>query len=172
MLNVLRICKEELYGMTRYVTWDTDSSDKSNMLYKSLPTPNRVIEIYQLAVEKKPIRERQAISNNNQINQNQNQINQQNKNNNNEKKSNNKYNKNGSNNIEDQVMNDWNQASTSTFSPTEPIAPTTPMPSNEKLKEMKSREEDIQVSTNFSIHFMNFLCLCFVCCSYQDIMNY
>jgi len=39
--------------MTRFVTWDTDGRGGSAALYKSLPTPKRMVEIYSVAVEKK-----------------------------------------------------------------------------------------------------------------------
>ena len=46
-------CKDDLNGMTRFVTWDTDGRGGSAALYKSLPTPKRMVEIYSVAVESK-----------------------------------------------------------------------------------------------------------------------
>ena len=46
-------CRDDLKGMTRYVTWDTDGRGGSAALYKSLPTPKRMVEIYSVAVEQK-----------------------------------------------------------------------------------------------------------------------
>ena len=46
-------CKDDLKGMTRFVTWDTDGRGGSAALYKSLPTPKRMVEIYSVAVETK-----------------------------------------------------------------------------------------------------------------------
>ena len=49
----LEKCKDDLSGMTRFVTWDTDGNGGSSALYNSLPTPKRVVEIYNVAVENK-----------------------------------------------------------------------------------------------------------------------
>ena len=46
-------CRDDLKGMTRFVTWDTDGKGGSSALYRSLPTPKRMVEIYSVAVEKK-----------------------------------------------------------------------------------------------------------------------
>jgi hypothetical protein len=37
--------------MTRFVTWDVDGKGGSSALYKSLPTPGRMVEIYSMAVD-------------------------------------------------------------------------------------------------------------------------
>ena len=44
-------CKDDLKGMTRFVTWDVDGKGGSSALYKSLPTPKKMVEIYSVAVE-------------------------------------------------------------------------------------------------------------------------
>jgi hypothetical protein len=48
----LQKCRDDLKGMTRYVTWDTDGKGGSSALYRSLPTPKKMVEIYSVAVEK------------------------------------------------------------------------------------------------------------------------
>jgi hypothetical protein len=37
--------------MTRFVTWDVDGKGGSSALYKSLPTPGKMVEIYSMAVD-------------------------------------------------------------------------------------------------------------------------
>lgn len=44
-------CRDDLAGMTRYVTWDVDGKGGSSALYKSLPTPKKMVEIYSVAVD-------------------------------------------------------------------------------------------------------------------------
>lgn len=44
-------CKDDLRGMTRFVTWDVDGKGGSSALYRSLPTPKHIVEIYKVAVE-------------------------------------------------------------------------------------------------------------------------
>ena len=39
--------------MTRFVTWDVDDKGGSSTLYRLLPTPKKMVEIYSMAVEKK-----------------------------------------------------------------------------------------------------------------------
>lgn len=39
-------CKDDLKGMTRFVTWDTDGRGGSAALYKSLPTPKRMVRAH------------------------------------------------------------------------------------------------------------------------------
>ena len=51
--TTIRKCQDDLNGMTRFVTWDTDGRGGSAALYKSLPTPKRMVEIYSVAVESK-----------------------------------------------------------------------------------------------------------------------
>ena len=51
--SCLSKCKDDLKGMTRFVTWDTDGRGGSAALYKSLPTPKRMVEIYSVAVDNK-----------------------------------------------------------------------------------------------------------------------
>lgn len=49
----LRKCRDDLSGMTRFVTWDVDDKGDTSTLYRLLPTPKKMVEIYHLAVEKK-----------------------------------------------------------------------------------------------------------------------
>lgn len=49
----LEKCQDDLHGMTRFVTWDVDGKGASSSLYSSLPTPKSMLEIYNVAVEKK-----------------------------------------------------------------------------------------------------------------------
>jgi hypothetical protein len=44
-------CRDDLKGMTRFVTWDVDGQGGSSALYKSLPTPKKMVEIYSVAVD-------------------------------------------------------------------------------------------------------------------------
>ncbi len=44
-------CRDDLQGMTRFVTWDVDGKGGSSALYKSLPTPKKMVEIYSVAIE-------------------------------------------------------------------------------------------------------------------------
>ena len=53
-------CRDDLMGMTRFVTWDTDGRGGSAALYKSLPTPKRMVEIYSVAVESKDGRDKRS----------------------------------------------------------------------------------------------------------------
>ena len=46
-------CRDDLRGMTRFVTWDVDGKGGSSALYRSLPTPKKMVEIYSVAVENK-----------------------------------------------------------------------------------------------------------------------
>lgn len=48
----MNICRDDLQGMTRFVTWDVDGRGGSSALYKSMPTPHRMVEIYKLAIDK------------------------------------------------------------------------------------------------------------------------
>jgi GTPase SAR1 family protein len=47
----LEKCRDDLKGMTRFVTWDVDGKGGSSALYKSLPTPKKMVEIYSVAVD-------------------------------------------------------------------------------------------------------------------------
>jgi hypothetical protein len=47
----LKKCRDDLHGMTRFVTWDVDGRGGSSGLYKSLPTPQKMVEIYSVALE-------------------------------------------------------------------------------------------------------------------------
>lgn len=49
----LRKCRDDLYGMTRFVTWDVDDQGGSSTLYRMLPTPKKMVEIYNVALEKR-----------------------------------------------------------------------------------------------------------------------
>lgn len=46
-------CRDDLRGMTRFVTWDVDGKGGSSALYRSLPTPKKMAEIYTVAVDNK-----------------------------------------------------------------------------------------------------------------------
>jgi hypothetical protein len=46
-------CRDDLQGMTRFVTWDVDGRGGSSALYRSMPTPKRMVEIYNIALEKR-----------------------------------------------------------------------------------------------------------------------
>ena len=45
--------RDDLRGMTRFVTWDVDGTGGSAALYRSLPTPKHIVEIYKVAVEER-----------------------------------------------------------------------------------------------------------------------
>jgi hypothetical protein len=47
----LEKCRDDLHGMTRFVTWDVDGKGSSSMLYKAMPTPKKLAEIYTVAVD-------------------------------------------------------------------------------------------------------------------------
>lgn len=51
MEECLKKCRDDLKGMTKFVTWDVDGKGGSSALYRSLPTPNRMVEIYSVAVD-------------------------------------------------------------------------------------------------------------------------
>ena len=57
--DCLSKCKDDLKGMTRYVTWDTEGKGGSAALYKSLPTPKRMVEVFQLAYDSKEKKQQQ-----------------------------------------------------------------------------------------------------------------
>ncbi len=49
-------CRDDLFGMTRFVTWETagtnsGSTTGASAVYSALPTPNKMVEIYSVAVE-------------------------------------------------------------------------------------------------------------------------
>lgn len=46
-------CRDDLTGMTRFVTWDMEDRGGSSTLYRLLPTPKKMVEIYSIAVEKR-----------------------------------------------------------------------------------------------------------------------
>ena len=39
--------------MTRFVTWDMEDRGGSSTLYRLLPTPKKMVEIYSIAVDKR-----------------------------------------------------------------------------------------------------------------------
>jgi hypothetical protein len=47
----LEKCRDDLHGMTRFVTWDADGKGGSSGIYKGLPTPKKMAEIYTIAVD-------------------------------------------------------------------------------------------------------------------------
>jgi hypothetical protein len=48
-------CKDDLSGMTRFVTWDTDSHGAPSF-FDSLPTPKKLVQVYKVHVEEKRTR--------------------------------------------------------------------------------------------------------------------
>ena len=44
-------CRDDIKGMTRFITWDVDGKGGSSALYRSLPTPKKMVEIYSVAVD-------------------------------------------------------------------------------------------------------------------------
>ena len=54
--DCLAKCRDDLKGMTRFVTWDVDGKGGSSALYKSLPTPGKMVEIYSMAVDTRTIK--------------------------------------------------------------------------------------------------------------------
>lgn len=67
MDDCLSKCRNDLHGMTRFVTWDVDGKGSSNALYRSLPTPKRMVEIYSVAVEsrtKKTMKREKEVNSN------------------------------------------------------------------------------------------------------------
>ena len=54
--DCLSKCRDDLKGMTRFVTWDVDGKGGSSALYKSLPTPGKMVEIYSMAVDTRTIK--------------------------------------------------------------------------------------------------------------------
>ena len=51
LADCLDKCRDDLHGMTRFVTWDVEGQSSSSALHRSLPTPKRMVEIYSVAVE-------------------------------------------------------------------------------------------------------------------------
>eukprot|EP00981_Chlorochromonas_danica_P005799 scaffold1190_cov187-Ochromonas_danica.AAC.31 len=51
--STIQKCKDDLYGMTKFVTWDIEDKSGASTLYRLLPTPKKMVEIYQMAVENK-----------------------------------------------------------------------------------------------------------------------
>ena len=51
MDDCMQKCRDDLKGMTKFITWDVDGKGGSSALYRSLPTPKRMVEIYSVAVE-------------------------------------------------------------------------------------------------------------------------
>lgn len=49
--SCLSKCQDDLKGMVRFVTWDSSSPGQAQSLYKFLPTPKRVVEIYKMAID-------------------------------------------------------------------------------------------------------------------------
>jgi hypothetical protein len=63
-------CRDDLKGMTRFVTWDTTGSSASgassgaSAVYSALPTPNKMVEIYSVAVEERKTQKQQQQQSN------------------------------------------------------------------------------------------------------------
>lgn len=53
LANTVNKCKDDLYGMTKFVTWDVEDKSGASTLYRLLPTPKKMAEIYHLVEEKK-----------------------------------------------------------------------------------------------------------------------
>jgi hypothetical protein len=51
--DCLSKCRDDLHGMTRFVTWDVEDKGGASTLYRLLPTPKKMVEIYSIAVESK-----------------------------------------------------------------------------------------------------------------------
>ncbi len=51
MEQCLQKCRDDIKGMTRFITWDVDGKGGSSALYRSLPTPKKMVEIYSVAVD-------------------------------------------------------------------------------------------------------------------------
>jgi hypothetical protein len=56
----LQKCRDDLHGMTRFVTWDStggssvgNGASGASAVYNSLPTPGKMVEIYSVAVEER-----------------------------------------------------------------------------------------------------------------------
>eukprot|EP01038_Epipyxis_sp_PR26KG_P006500 gene6500-8935_t len=49
--DCLQKCRDDLNGMTRFVTWDIEDKGGSSTLYRLLPTPKKMVEIYSIAVD-------------------------------------------------------------------------------------------------------------------------
>jgi len=60
--SCLERCKDDLIGMTRFVTWDVDDKGGASALYRLLPTPKKMVEIYSIAVENKKQGKRSIMS--------------------------------------------------------------------------------------------------------------
>jgi hypothetical protein len=60
--EALKLCRADLYGMTKFVSWDIEDRSGSSTLFRLLPTPKRMVEIYKLALAKRD-RERRSTSN-------------------------------------------------------------------------------------------------------------
>ncbi|KAJ1409064.1 hypothetical protein B484DRAFT_336753, partial [Ochromonadaceae sp. CCMP2298] len=43
-------CRDDLIGMTRFVTWDVEDKGGASTLYRLLPTPQKMVEIYSIAL--------------------------------------------------------------------------------------------------------------------------
>lgn len=57
-------CRDDLRGMTRFVTWDTEGKGGSSSLYNSLPTPKSMVEIYNVAAEGKELESNEKMRSN------------------------------------------------------------------------------------------------------------
>lgn len=95
-------CRDDLKGMTRFVTWDVDGKGGSSALYNSLPTPKKMVEIYSVAVDTKSQAASEVRSREDSRNANRNK---RNKNKKEEDKS-----------TTDRVLDDWANASASPVS--------------------------------------------------------
>ncbi len=51
MEQCLQKCRDDIKGITQFITWDVDGKGGSSALYRSLPTPKKMVEIYSVAVD-------------------------------------------------------------------------------------------------------------------------
>ena len=66
----LQKCRDDLHGMTRFVTWDStgaanmgSGASGASAVYSSLPTPGKMVEIYSVAVEERKSSAKSKTSN-------------------------------------------------------------------------------------------------------------
>ena len=145
----LNKCKDDLRGMTRFITWDADGKGGSSALYRTLPTPGRMVEIYSMAVD---TRSQKALQ---QQEQEEMMMQKQNAKDNKDKKNDNNNNKKGGrgSGVQDRVLNEWSSA---TGAPTDTSSESTTITVNSAstsgygagsvVSAKKQYEEDAQLS--------------------------
>ena len=100
-------CRDDLRGMTRFVTWDVDGKGGSSALYRSLPTPKKMVEMYSVAVENKG-NSPKAIQNSRD--EQYRMWSESRSNNRNDKKGDAKNGKNSNKKKADRILDEWNDA--------------------------------------------------------------